>query len=152
MPKGNWVSDGRGGWKRGKIEEETIVVLRGSGDASGFHALDAAQKKFIGTKAKILDMGTTKYHQGHTSRNATVEVDGETFEWPYGWWVLDDGNVLDAPVLVKSPKKSDGIAGAVDGHGNKQVKRLAKEKKQKEEEQQEFVAANTTEEETTAPP
>merc|ERR1712196_132486 len=143
MPKGSWVSDGRGGWKRGKIEADVMVQLRSSGDASGFHVLTNEQREHIGKTVKILDMGTTKYQDGHTSRIAMVEVDGKSMEWPYGWWVLDDGNVLDAPVLVKASKKSDGAAGPVEKHGNLQAKRLAQQKKQREDKNAEILANET---------
>eukprot|EP00656_Telonema_subtile_P039887 TRINITY_DN44971_c0_g1_i1.p1 TRINITY_DN44971_c0_g1~~TRINITY_DN44971_c0_g1_i1.p1 ORF type:complete len:495 (+),score=84.61 TRINITY_DN44971_c0_g1_i1:159-1643(+) len=109
MPKSSFVPDGRGGWKKGKVEEDALVMLQGQGDSSGSHVgktVTPAMKRLIGQTARIIDLGKTEYKDGHTTREALVEVDNQPVAWPSGWWILCDAE-LEAMMSMPSPRSSE---------------------------------------------
>eukprot|EP00658_Telonema_sp_P-2_P011156 TRINITY_DN1423_c0_g1_i3.p1 TRINITY_DN1423_c0_g1~~TRINITY_DN1423_c0_g1_i3.p1 ORF type:complete len:215 (+),score=73.40 TRINITY_DN1423_c0_g1_i3:255-899(+) len=141
-----FVPDGKGGWRKVGNEEPTWVKLKSSGEASGYHTVTAAMRERVGQKARVVDKGATKYIDGHASRNATVDVDGAVFEWPYGWWELCNEGCYE--------ESAENAEAPVQRHGLKQGARLAKEKKAREEEEEKLrneMMENKTAQSTTEP-
>jgi len=108
-----FVPDGRGGFckiKNKNYEEAFVLLLKAApyGAASGQgHNLSDEDKARDGERALVVAEGETVFFNNNTRKLSKVRLcsSGETIEWPYNWWQVDENQSADgvAPPVAEAP-------------------------------------------------